>query len=109
MAGVNSQLLADLHTLRSLVDLPEKWTKNMIHFDINGIPLSYRTEAGRYCVPLAVHAIADGDKPRGRALWNALQGHVHWRHDSLLHWHDHPNTTHRDVMSVIDLAIMFSK
>jgi len=115
-----------LKKMRALLDKPENWTRRTYARDVNGEPVSMVNpkDAVSFCIMGAYRKVSSpviGQAPiwSGRAVahYKALQEQIpkpffsisdfnHDPHRTLSAFNDDPSTTHTDMLSLLDRAII---
>ncbi|MDH7796410.1 MULTISPECIES: hypothetical protein [unclassified Beijerinckia] len=104
-----SQLKTDLIAMRDLLSTPSAWTQDAFARDRDGdICTSDHPTAVCWCLDGAaakVGLLDDDDEGRYAAIRVILTRSVPTNHGGYVGFNDDPNTTHDDVMSLLNKAI----
>lgn len=93
---MNEKLIENLKAAKALIDTPEKWGKG-----------TYEPGPDCYCVVGALKAAngwSEFEVWNTKAI-NALYSACDDRFEGIVDLNDHPDTTHADIMALIDRAI----
>ena len=104
-------ILKALKDTRKLLSDESKWCKGALALDSNGEECSYYAcDAVKWCLPSALYYIKDENAYHVTlgTLYNvvlfAIEDHYHFHR--VVEFNDHADTTHEDILNVLDLAIM---